>query len=121
MKEDRDRELLFSIGKNDFDINWFSGTGKGGQKRNKTQACCRLTHRDSGVTKTGQNHRERSKNLSDAFNNLISDFNFKMWFRRRVEESMHGKIIEEKVNLMMDESNLKIETFKDGKWIELNE
>lgn len=38
----------------DFKIEWYSGTGKGGQNRNKVQACCRLTHIPTGIVKTAQ-------------------------------------------------------------------
>lgn len=63
------RELHLS--KKDFKIDWFSGTGPGGQNRNKTQNCCRITHIDTGITSVGQTERSRVSNQTKAFNNLI--------------------------------------------------
>jgi peptide chain release factor 1 len=54
----------------DFKIDWFSGTGPGGQNRNKVQACCRITHIPSGFTAVGQTERTRNRNFSIAFQNL---------------------------------------------------
>lgn len=54
----------------DFNLEWFSGTGSGGQHRNKHQNCCRITHKDSGLTATGQNSRSRVDNQRDAFRRL---------------------------------------------------
>ncbi|MGR3303776.1 MAG: peptide chain release factor-like protein [Candidatus Scalindua sp.] len=56
--------------KKDFKIDWFSGKGAGGQKRNKTQNCCRITHLETGITTTGQSNKERPANQKEAFNNL---------------------------------------------------
>lgn len=56
--------------KKDFKLEWFSGTGAGGQHRNKHQNCCRITHIDTGFTETGQNSRERSVNQREAFTKL---------------------------------------------------
>lgn len=56
--------------KKDFKLEWFSGTGAGGQHRNKHQNCCRITHIESGLTETGQNSRERSTNQREAFTKL---------------------------------------------------
>ena len=64
------RELIKSYIKSDFDIDWFSGTGAGGQHRNKHQNCVRITHKDSGITVTGQNHKSRQANFREAFTNL---------------------------------------------------
>lgn len=55
--------------KKDFKIEWFSGTGAGGQYRNKHQNCCRITHIDSGLTAIATD-RERSSNQRNAFNAL---------------------------------------------------
>lgn len=38
----------------DFTIDWFSGTGAGGQHRNKHQNSCRITHVPSGLVTTAQ-------------------------------------------------------------------
>lgn len=65
-------EIDKSWTKKDFKIDWFSGTGAGGQHRNKHQNCVRITHIESGLTTTGQNFRERSKNFEDAFKRLAS-------------------------------------------------
>lgn len=64
------KELIASYTKKDFDIQWFSGTGAGGQHRNKHQNCVRIVHKDSGITTTGQNHRSRVQNFKEAFNEM---------------------------------------------------
>lgn len=56
--------------KKDFKLEWFSGTGAGGQHRNKHQNCCRITHIATGMMETGQNSRERPSNQRDAFTKL---------------------------------------------------
>lgn len=56
--------------KKDFRLEWFSGTGAGGQYRNKHQNCCRITHIATGLRCTGQSHRERPANQREAFSKL---------------------------------------------------
>lgn len=56
--------------KKDFKLDWFSGSGAGGQHRNKHQNCCRITHIESGIMAVGQNHRDRTHNLREAFKTL---------------------------------------------------
>jgi peptide chain release factor 1 len=46
-------------------VTWFSGTGKGGQHRNKHQNSCRVLHIPTGLTETRQS-REKDANLRDA-------------------------------------------------------
>lgn len=58
--------------KNDFRLEWFSGQGKGGQNRNKVQACCRITHKESGLSAIGQRSRSRVDNQRDAFRQLAA-------------------------------------------------
>jgi len=58
------------LGPKDFKLEWYSGTGAGGQHRNKHQNCCRITHIDSGLTSNGTNSKERVANQREAFNNL---------------------------------------------------
>jgi peptide chain release factor 1 len=50
----------------DFEISWFSGTGKGGQHRNKHQNCCRVTHIATGIRAHGTSSRSREDNMSNA-------------------------------------------------------
>ena len=50
----------------DFDIEWFSGTGKGGQHRNKHQNCCRVKHIATGITAQGTSSRSREDNKRSA-------------------------------------------------------
>ena len=64
------RELVHSWTKKDFNIDWFSGTGAGGQHRNKHQNCVRITHIESGLMATAQNSRSREQNFKEAFTRL---------------------------------------------------
>ena len=55
--------------KKDFKIEWFSGTGAGGQYRNKHQNCCRITHLKTGIQAIATD-RERISNQRNAFQAL---------------------------------------------------
>jgi len=54
------------LGEADFHLEWFSGTGRGGQHRNKHQNCCRVTHIATGIQAQGTGSRSRERNKRDA-------------------------------------------------------
>lgn len=55
----------------DFKIEWYSGTGAGGQHRNKHQNSCRITHKNSGIVATAQ-CRSRINSLEQAKTTLLN-------------------------------------------------
>ena len=124
------KELLFSVTKSDMDISYFSGTGPGGQNRNKCQNSVRMKHRDSGVTATAQRERSREQNLRQAFETIINHPKFKAWHKVKCAELMLTK--EEKANekIRLDElvadamkdENIRIEVKDEkGKWTKAGE
>jgi len=115
------KELLFSITRKDLKITYFSGTGGGGQHRNKHQNCVRMRHDDSGVTVTGQSNKERKSNIKEAFENLVKNPKFKLWINRKSYEIIDGKTLEKKVEESMIPENLTIEVKEDGIWKLLSE
>ena len=58
-----------SIPQSDLKIEWYSGTGAGGQHRNKHQNSCRITHLPSGLIVTSQT-RSRQNSLNAAMADL---------------------------------------------------
>ena len=115
------KELLFSVTKNDLEVDWFSGTGCGGQYRNKHQNCCPIRHKDSGAIATGQSQRDRVSNLKEAMENLTKSPKFKAWVKVRVGEVTGEKAdIEAKVDRAM--RHLKFEVKDEaGNWKEVQE
>lgn len=110
------KQLLFSITKKDLEINYFSGSGAGGQHRNKHQNCVRLRHPESGANSVGQSSRDRLTNLKEALHNLVKTPKFKLWHSKKVYELSKGKTIDEIVEEQMAKDNLKIECSKNGRW-----
>lgn len=112
-----EREVVLSVGRKDFDISWFSGKGAGGQHRNKHQNCCRILHRASGATGTGQTERSRVANQKTAFNTLVNSPKFKTWLKMETNKILFDYIeIEKKVDKEM--VNIKVEYLEDGIWVE---
>ena len=103
------KELLFSVTKKELDIDYFSGTGAGGQYRNKHQNCVRIRHQPSGAIVTGQSCRDRKSNEREAIKNLASNPKFKLWHAAMVHATLSGKTLDQRVDEAMRESNLKIE------------
>jgi protein subunit release factor A len=115
------RELVFSITKKDLNIDYFSGTGGGGQHRNKHQNCVRMYHKESGVRSTGQSSKERKSNLKEAFNSLVKDPKFKIWLKQKTYEVINKTTLEEQVKKEMSPENLRVEyKTKDG-WVGVKE
>ena len=115
------KELLFSVTKDDLDIDWFSGTGCGGQYRNKHQNSCRIRHKDSGAIATGQSQRDRVSNLKEAMENLTKSPKFKAWVKVRVGEVTGEKAdIEAKVDRAMRHLKFEVKD-ESGNWKEVQE
>jgi peptide chain release factor 1 len=55
----------FRLNDNDLKVEWYSGTGAGGQNRNKVKNSCRLIHKPTGIIVTAQT-RDRSSSLCQA-------------------------------------------------------
>lgn len=60
----------FELQDRDLKIEWYSGTGAGGQHRNKHQNSCRITHIPTGIVCTAQ-CRSRENSLAEARNALV--------------------------------------------------
>lgn len=65
----------------DIEERFIRGTGKGGQKMNKTSSTVQLFHRPTGIEVRAQMHREQSKNRLSAWKLLI----------HKIEERVKGK------------------------------
>jgi len=74
----------------DFEIEWYSGTGCGGQNRNKVQSSCRLTHIPTGIAATAQT-RSRENSLKAAKETLLQRLNDEFNQRAKSEVSLDRK------------------------------
>lgn len=54
------------VGESQSKIDWFSGSGAGGQNRNKNQSCCRMIHEPTGLQATSQDLKSREQNKKAA-------------------------------------------------------
>lgn len=63
------REL--KISSENIEESFVRGSGKGGQKINKTSSCVMLRHLPTGIEVKCQKHREQSKNRLSAYKLLI--------------------------------------------------
>ena len=114
------KELLFSVTAADCDWQYIRGTGPGGQKRNKTESKVRCVHRASGAAGESDLTRSQHENKKIAFRKMAESKEFRIWHKLETARRLGDKItIEEKVDNMMAENNLRIEGKVDGKWKEI--
>ena len=116
------KELLFSVTKNDFEMQTFRSGGKGGQKQNKTSSAVRLIHKESGAVGESRTYREQSRNKVEAFRRLMETKEWKLWYNRKVFEYLGKESIDDKVKKQLYEENLKFEVKdENGNWVEVND
>lgn len=106
------RSLLFSVTKRDCRWDYFRGTGKGGQKRNKTSSGVRCTHIASGAVGQSDDTRSQYKNKIIAFKRMSETKEFKKWHKIETAKHMGNQIeIDNAVNEAMRSWNLKVEYY----------
>jgi peptide chain release factor 1 len=82
-----------TIQKKDLRIEWYSGTGAGGQHRNKHQNSCRITHIPSGVVATAQcRSRENSYNEALATIHQRVDNNNQMMYNNEIASDRKSQV-----------------------------
>jgi peptide chain release factor 1 len=116
----QEKPLLFSLSKakGDFVVTPFKGSGKGGQKRNKTMSCCRISHPASGAVAECQDERSFEQNKKRAFRRLLEKPEFVRW--HKIETSRRLGLlanVDEEVEREMN--NIRVEVMQDGKWREV--
>lgn len=79
----------FCYTRKDFVLDWYSGSGAGGQHRNKHQNCLRLTHIPSGITVTAADGRDRPGNQRKAFERLRPKL--EAWIRAQIGEQTYPR------------------------------
>ncbi len=112
------RTLLFSVTKKDFTVQTFRSGGKGGQHQNKTDSGVRIIHKESGAVGECRETPSQHKNKKTAFKRCVYSYKFKRWQNMKAREIIDNQTIEEKVDELMDDNNLKIEVKVDGTWVE---
>lgn len=116
------KELLFSVTKKDFEIEFMRAGGKGGQHQNCTDSACRIVHRASGAVGESREYREQGRNKTTAFKRCIDSMQFRTWLRLKTAEAMMEETVEQKVEKLMDERFIKTEVKNEkGQWVKVTE
>lgn len=115
LKDVNMRELIHSFRKKDFRIETFRGHGAGGQHRNKTDSCVRITHIETGLSAIGTEHKEQSRNKKLAFERLgkrIEEHYKKEFSRPKERKTEVIRSYNEKRNDIVDHRTGKKYNFK---------
>lgn len=90
----------------DFRVEWYSGSGAGGQHRNKHQNSCRITHIPSNVVATAQT-RSRQSSLQLAKNDILNRLN-----KFQIQRAYDTMAIDRKIQVGSGERGDKIRTYR---------
>lgn len=104
------------ISDDDFRVEWFSGTGKGGQHRNKKQNSCRLIHIPTGLVESRQG-RNRENNLKQAKDSLLTKL--EQW-DYNAQNAQSSKIVKDQRGSGMRGDKIRTYRFQDDQVIDHN-
>lgn len=112
------KELLFSVGIEDCEVQTFRSGGKGGQNQNKRDTGVRVIHHPSGARGESREERSQLQNKRRAFRKMAESSEFRQWVRI---QSGRIKSDEEYLKETMKPENLKTEVRGPGGWVEVEE
>lgn len=109
------KELLFSVTAADCDWSYTRGTGKGGQKKNKTSSAVHCMHRASGAHGYSEASRSQLDNRRDAFRKMAESKEFQNWHRLETAKRA-GQLATIEETVAREMRNVKVEIKSEGKW-----
>ena len=104
------------------DCRWdyFNGTGKGGQNRNKNKNCVRCFHDPSGAMGSCTEYKERPQNKKRAFERMANTKEFQSWIKLETQKVTGAlDLIKSEVRKGLSQSVVEIR--EDGKWVKAPE
>jgi peptide chain release factor 1 len=115
------RKPIFSVTAADCEWSYTRGTGKGGQKKNKTNSAVHCMHRPSGAHGYSEASRSQAENRRDAFVKMAESKQFREWNRLELMRRL-GMIdaIDRQIEYELTH-NIKLEIKIDGRWTEVKE
>ena len=118
----KEKEVLFTVTANDCDWQYVRSSGPGGQNVNKRSTKVRCVHRASGAVGECDETRHQIQNKKIAFRKMAESKEFKAWHKMETARRL-GTVIDlnERVNNMVKDHNLKVEGRVDGKWVPIEE
>lgn len=116
MGKNKEMTLLFSLTKNDFEVQTFCTGGKGGQHRNAKQNGVRIIHTASGARAEHRDGRDQCKNKEAAFKKLCETPQFRTWHKGEVARRLNQNreieyYVNQRVDEMMQDKNLLVEVY----------
>lgn len=112
------KELLFSVTASDCDWSYTRGTGKGGQKKNKTNSAVHCSHRPSGAHGYAEDSRSQADNKKTAFTRMANSAIFQSWLKLEALKR-NGQMAIIDTQVAKELNNIKVEIKQDGKWTEV--
>lgn len=115
-------ELLFSVTGADCRFDYFRGSGKGGQKRNKTSSGVRCTHIASGAVGVSDDTRSQHQNKPIAFKRMADSDRFRAWHRLELARHTGAELAaRDYANRETRSRRTLVEVQHQGRWIDENE
>lgn len=118
-KEQDTRERIRLASKEDFDVSYFCGSGKGGQAKNKVASGVQIIHRETGALGRASDSRSQAENKKAAFKRLLATPKMKFWLNKKLFEVRERQTMEESIEKDTTDDKLRFEVMKDGKWTEV--
>lgn len=109
-----EKTLLFSLTKDDFEMQTFCCGGKGGQKQNSTNSGVRLIHHASGARGECREERHQYANKERAFRRLVESKEFKAWHKLETAKRMGQRVPETKEQILARVDRMIEEGLRDG-------
>jgi protein subunit release factor B len=91
----RKKKRWFSITAKDCTFQTYRGSGKGGQKRNKTDSAVRCIHPPSQAVGSAEENTTQKLNKRAAFKRMAESDKFQAWLNLKIEAGRGNVEIEE--------------------------
>lgn len=113
------KTLVLSITAKDCRWAYTVGTGKGGQKKQKTSSAVHCIHDPSGAHGYAEETRSQFQNKKSAFDKMVATKKFQDWLKLEVARKT-GKLIEIEESVERKMKQIRVEVQENGKWVEVD-